>query len=88
MDKAGRYPKLADGEVTELLHEKEFLCFACCDCGMVHHWVFEPSGGTLRFTIEQQPRKTGQLRRRMYGNLHRVVRGWWMGRVNDVAKEG
>ena len=82
------YVTLNDGETMTINHEEDFLCFACCDCGMVHHWHFHPEGEKLHFMIVQQPRKTGQLRRRKYGNLHRTVRKWWLGRIGDRDSVG
>ena len=51
---------------------------------MVHHWKFDVKDEKLFIILESQPRKTGQLRRHKFGNLHNIVRGWWLGKIGDV----
>lgn len=39
----------------------------CCDCGLVHEWIFHSKGRVLGFTITRDTRATAQ-RRRMLSN--------------------
>jgi hypothetical protein len=36
----------------------------CCDCGLVHQWIFEKHGRELGFIISRDNRATAQIRRR------------------------
>ncbi len=70
-----KFEQLEDGEAY-CIEEDESLCFGCCDCGMVHHFDIACTGKRIYLRVTQQPRKTGQLRRNRFGNLHRGVRKW------------
>jgi len=70
-----KYIQLTDYETVMLDHKKgEILRFACCDCGMVHSIAAVPeTEDTVGIVFRQEPRRTGQLRRHGFGNLHRGV---------------
>jgi len=80
----GKYSRLIDGEVYQINPRKEFLNFACCDCGMVHDFHFRVIGTkTLQYEVFQRPRKTAALRKYKFGNLHRGVKSWLLTREEE-----
>lgn len=42
------------------------IYIACCDCGLVHSYVFSKSGKAVKFIVKRESRATGQLRRRHF----------------------
>lgn len=83
-----KYTKLANDEGYIIDSNEERLRLACCDCGMVHTYVFimkgnkheKLAGVSLKKNevipiIRSEPRATAQLRRHEYGYLHNPVEG-------------
>lgn len=72
-----KYPIIIDRSEVEINIDKEFLSFACCDCGMVHTFSFAiEDSGHLGIALQQEPRSTAQLRRHKVGNLHNDHLKW------------
>jgi len=80
-----KYPRIKDGEPYQLDTTKYILRFACCDCGMVHDFVFNicPDNRTLVYTISQRPRSTAQLRSHKHGDLHGKDKKWFLTRHGE-----
>ena len=76
-----RFVHLKDAKTESIDIAKQWLRYACCDCGMVHDIIFDIDGDILSYVFTQVPRASAQLRRHRFGNLHRTVGQWWMGRV-------
>ncbi len=58
-----KYTTLRDGDGFEIKN-KDFIYFACCDCGLVHKFVFAiEENGSIGFALERDTRRTGQRRR-------------------------
>ena len=45
----------------------------CCDCGLVHEWIFHRQGRTLGFTVTRDNRATAQRRRNLSNDKIRRV---------------
>ena len=58
-----KYPKLKDGQAFDINWRKDFLCFCCCDCGLVHGINFTVKNEKLRMRFWRLNRNTGQVRR-------------------------
>jgi hypothetical protein len=71
-----KYSKIKDYEPTYFDWRDTTLRFACCDCGLVHDWVFRPNGAKSFVLLRRMNRSTAQLRRHGYGNLHSDVGKW------------
>lgn len=41
----------------------------CCDCGLVHNWLFRIVKGNVEFNISRNVRSTAQVRRYLNANL-------------------
>jgi len=81
--KRRQYPKVDDGEITEIRWRVQSLRFACCDCGLVHKFEFNVSGPgeILEVTLYRKDRSTAALRRQKFGNLQTgKVKKWKMTR--------
>ena len=61
---ASRYQQLYGGDTIVLNPQKSPLCFACCDCGLVHDVTFAV-GHRQKLTIKMRRnnRKTAAYRR-------------------------
>ena len=70
------YNRLVDCEPTYFDWRDTTLRFACCDCGLVHDFVFKPHGAKSFVMFMRQNRSTGQLRRHKYGSLHNGSGKW------------
>ena len=83
-----KYTKLANDEGYCINSNEECLRLACCDCGMVHTYVFIMKGNKHEKlagvsvkkhevipVIRSEPRATAQLRRHSYGYLHNPEKG-------------
>lgn len=57
-----KFPAMKDGQTYSIDLTKEYLRYACCDCGMVHSIEFAIKGDTLFFKFTQDSRATAQLR--------------------------
>ena len=77
-----KYRKIFDYEGFKIDPDKETVCFACCDCGLVHSMgvAFE-EGGKIGVAFKRENRATAQLRRHHYGSLHRG-NGWKLTKEN------
>jgi len=72
-----KYPKLKDGESFKLYHKDEDLDFACCDCGMVHLFIFDKvRKDTMNITLNANRKATAQLRFNEFGDLHKNNKKW------------
>ncbi len=82
-----KYTKLNNNEGQLINSNKECLRLACCDCGMVHTYVFimkgnkheKLAGVSLKKNevipvIRSEPRATAQLRRHKYGYLQKPTK--------------
>lgn len=79
--KRRQYPKVDDGEITEIRWRVQTLRFACCDCGLVHSFEFKVSEGgeIIEVTLHRQNKSTAALRRQKFGNLQSgKVKKWKM----------
>ena len=65
------YKQLEDYEPTFFDWRTSIFRFACCDCGLVHDFVFKPNGAKSYVKFRRNNRSTGQLRRYKtgYSNL-------------------
>jgi len=70
-----KYKTLQDGK-TYRYDKESILRFACCDCGVVHDFDIGQTRKYLYFRAIQKPRNSAQLRRCLYGKLHRGVGKW------------
>ena len=70
------YEVIADGETCLIKRDskkskKSSLKLACCDCGLVHNVVINPTRKGIELTVARLPRETGGVRsgksRRMEG---------------------
>jgi hypothetical protein len=73
-----KYEHIADYGEFELPTEDEVIFFACCDCGLVHTFVLaeEKRTGRESILIIRDNRRTAQLRRHEFGDLHRGDGRW------------
>jgi hypothetical protein len=55
--------KIEAGEEVVINLEKEYLDFACCDCNLVHRFLFQVNGNNLIMRFYRHNRKTAALRR-------------------------
>ena len=76
--KAGKY--IGDNTIDA----PELLKFACCDCGMVHTIIPVVEKKNVIFHFYSEPRRTAQLRRTEYGNLHKGSYRWKLVRLNEL----
>ena len=65
---AGRYDLVYDGESVDVNYKKDPLRWACCDCGLVHHFQYYLEGDVLKIYSWRENRTTAALRR--YGKAH------------------
>jgi hypothetical protein len=62
-DKHG-YEELEHKDKFEILHQKEFLQLACCDCNLTHIIDFSIDGPRLIIEIARDDRETKKLRKK------------------------
>ena len=62
------YQQLEDYEKTFFDWRNMALRFACCDCGLVHDFVFRPNGAKSYVIFTRNNRSTGQVRRYKYAD--------------------
>ena len=62
------YQQMEDYEKTFFDWRNAALRFECCDCGLVHDFVFRPNGAKSYVIFKQNNRSTGQIRRYKYAN--------------------
>lgn len=89
-----KYRKRLNGEAVPLKAGKyienhtidapELLQFACCDCGMVHTIIPVVEKKNVIFHFYSEPRRTAQLRRHGYGNLHKGSDRWKLVKINEL----
>jgi len=76
----GKYKQASDNDIHTIDPMTQNIKFACCDCGSVHFFTFEPrEDGLLDVNIAADERATSQLRR--YGKIHLLensVKNWKM----------
>lgn len=59
------YPKIIDGKGIEIdIQNKEFLSFACCDCGLIHTIAFAiEENGKLGMAVKRDINATNKRRK-------------------------
>ena len=75
------FKQLSDNEPTFFDWRTTTLRFACCDCGMVHDFAFQPNGAKSYVIFLSKPQSTAQLRRHKFGSLHKGDGKWFLGRI-------
>lgn len=60
---ARRYDLVYDGESVEVDYKKDPLLWACCDCGLVHHFEYDIEGDVLTINSWRDNRSTAAIRR-------------------------
>ena len=79
----GKYKEASDHDIHTINPLTQNIKFACCDCGSVHYFTFEPrEDGLMDVNIAKDQRATSQLRR--FGQLHLLksnVKNWKMVRI-------
>jgi len=73
-----KYNQIEDGGILELPEEGDTLYLACCDCGLVHEhvWAENIETGERVLVVFRDERRTAQLRRHHYGDLHNSTGKW------------
>lgn len=70
-----KYSRDSGEKPFKICPEEQVLHFACCDCGLVHEWVYEIKGDKqIVMTARRLNRATAQLRRHKFGYLQRPVK--------------
>lgn len=74
MLRARRYHQRKDGEGFEM-PTKQVVRMACCDCGLVHDFVFVNGRGVVGIAAKRNNRATAQRRRHIKPNNSDDTRG-------------
>jgi hypothetical protein len=75
---SSKYEKMGDYDVFPIPEEGDVVYLACCDCGLVHiiAWFEHIETGEVTLRCYRDNRRTAQLRRNKYGELHTKDGKW------------
>lgn len=81
-----KYTRLDSYDEFEMPDEETTIFNACCDCGMVHMYVLaeEIETGRRCVIVIRDERRTAQLRRHEYGDLHNGNGKWRLIRNEEI----
>lgn len=74
-----KYKRISDYDEVQMPEEPGDIVYqACCDCGLVHliGWCENMDTGEMSIRIMRDDRRTAQLRRYSYGDLHNGNGNW------------
>lgn len=71
---ARRYHQTVDGETFQIADDG-VLHVACCDCGLIHKYVFKVKRGKIYQTVFRSERRTASYRREHSKRFRRTLRG-------------
>lgn len=75
---ATRYDPVYDGESVDVKYKEDPLLWACCDCGLVHHFEYYVDGDILTIHNWRENRATAALRRYKKAHLFdKADAGMW-----------
>jgi len=74
---AGRYDPVYDGEAVKVRYKESPLLWACCDCGLVHHFEYYLDGDELMIYNWRDSRATAAIRRHKKANLFNGADSLW-----------